>query len=329
MEPLSAFVTRRRGDWEKLQLLLAQQRSGGLELTQLKLLDSLYRRATGDLAYAQSFFPGTDAHRFLNQLCGSAYGSIYQPPRQYWAAVRQFYESGFPTAFRAEKRFVASSAMIFLLGLLLGASVVLLQPGGAELLVPAQMRRFIAERRMWTDDIVSIAPANLVASAIATNNLTVTIFAFASGILAGAGTIFTLVNNGIQIGAIIALCSREQMAMPLLSFIGGHGPMELSIIVIAGGAGLMVGQAVIDPGDLPRRQYLKRRGIQAVKLVLGCAPFLVFTGVIEGFISPGDFFPGPAKIVFGLLLGVVFWIYLFFTGRADEAGASASRSGRR
>jgi len=103
MESLGAFVARRKGDWEKLQQLLAQQRSGALELGQLKLLDSLYRRATGDLAYAQSFFPGTDAHRFLNQLCGSAYGSIYQPPRQHWTAVRQFHENGFPGVFRAEK----------------------------------------------------------------------------------------------------------------------------------------------------------------------------------------------------------------------------------
>ncbi len=320
-EPLNAFVARRRADWEKLEQLLALQRSGELELSQLKLLDGLYRKATADLAYAQSFFAGTDALRFLNQLCGSAYGSIYQPPRQYWVALREFYRKGFPAALRAERRFVGSSALILLLALVLGALVVLIQPGGAELLVPAQIRRSIAERRMWTDDILSIAPPNLLASAIATNNLTVTIFAFASGILAGAGTIFTLVNNGVQIGAIAALCVREHMGMPLFSFIGGHGPMELSIIVIAGGAGLVVGQAVIDPGELPRAQCLKKRGIQAVKLVLGCAPFLAFTGVIEGFVSPGDLFPGTLKIVLGLLLAGVFWSYLFLAGRGDGVGS--------
>jgi uncharacterized membrane protein SpoIIM required for sporulation len=327
-EPLNAFVTRRRGDWEKLSQLLTRQRSGALPLAQLQLLDALYRRATTDLAYAQSFFPSTDAHRFLNQLCASAYGTIYQPPRQYWAALREFYAKGFPAAVRTERKFIASSALIFMLGLLLGALVVLLQPGGAELLVPEQMRRFIAEKRMWTDDILSIAPPNLVASAIATNNLTVTIFAFASGILAGTGTIFILVNNGIQIGALAALCAREQMAMSLFSFIGGHGPLELSIIVIAGGAGLMVGQAVIDPGELPRRQYLKKRGIEAVKLVLGCAPFLVFTGAIEGFVSPGDFFPGSLKIGLGLLLGALFWGYLFRTGRGDGATRPLSGAGQ-
>jgi uncharacterized membrane protein SpoIIM required for sporulation len=327
-EPLNAFVTKRQGDWEKLDQLLRQQRFGELELSHLKLLDALYRRATADLAYAQTFFPGTDAHRFLNQLCGSAYGSIYRPPRQYWAALREFYSSGFPAAIRAEKRFIASSAMIFLLGLLLGALVVLLRPDGAELLVPAPMRRFIAEGRMWTDDLLSIAPPNLVASAIATNNLTVTIFAFASGLLAGTGTIFTLINNGIQIGAITALCAREHMAAPLLFFIGGHGPMELSIIVIAGGAGLVVGQAVIDPGELPRRQYLKKRGIEAVKLVLGCAPFLAFTGAIEGFVSPGEFFPGPVKIALGLSLAAVFWCYLFFAGDADHRRSPSQFVGR-
>ncbi len=326
-DPLNAFVGRRRGDWERLEQLLRDQRSGAIELAQVRLLDALYRRASADLAYAQSFFPGTDAHRFLNQLCASAYGSIYQPPRRYAAAVRDFYLHLFPEAVRAEQRFIASSAMILLLGLVLGAAVVLLQPGGAELLVPAQMRRFIAERRMWTDHILSVAPPDVLASAVATNNLTVTIFAFASGIFAGVGTIFTLLNNGIQIGAITALCARERMGMPLLAFVGGHGPLELSIIVIAGGAGLMVGQAVIDPGELPRRQYLKKRGLEAVKLVLGCAPFLVLAGVVEGFVSPDDFFPAPLKIALGGTLGAVFWSYLFLTGRARAVSVFESGPG--
>jgi uncharacterized membrane protein SpoIIM required for sporulation len=207
--------------------------------------------------------------------------------------------------------------------------VVLLQPGGPELLVPAAVRRSIAEGRMWTDDMLSIAPPNLLASAIATNNLTVTIAAFASGLLAGIGTVFVLVSNGVQIGAVCALCIREHVGVPFFSFVGAHGPMELSIIVIAGGAGLVVAEAVIDPGELPRRQYLKKRGTQAVQLVLGCAPFLALTGVIEGFISPGNLFHGPLKIALGLVLASFFWAYLFAAGGRDEqTGSPADSPGR-
>ncbi|MDY7230856.1 stage II sporulation protein M [Hyalangium rubrum] len=321
--PLPAFVARRRPDWEALQALLSRQRAGTLRLAELRTLDTLYRRASADLAHAQTFYPGTDAHRFLNQLCGQAYGAIYQPPRERWVAVRDFFRRDFPATLRAEGRFVAVSAAFFILGLLLGSLVVLLEPRGAELLVPEGVRNYVAEGRMWTDDLLSVAPPNAVASGIATNNLTVIIFAFASGIVFGLGTVFTLVNNGVMIGATAAHCVHQGMGLGLLDFVSAHGPVELSIIVIAGGAGLILGQALIDPGELPRAQALTVRGKAAVKLVLGCAPFLACIGVVEGYISPGNLFPTWLKVSLGLTLGGLFWLYLLRAGRADDMTESS------
>ncbi|MCP3104994.1 stage II sporulation protein M [Myxococcus sp. K15C18031901] len=314
---LATFVTRRRPDWDALDALLTRQRAGALKLDELRQLDALYRRAAADLARAQTFYPDTDAHRFLNQLCGRAYAAIYQPPRERWPLVRAFFRRDFPRVLRRELRFVGASAALLCLGALLGALVVLWEPRGAELLVPAPVRQYIAQGRMWTDDILSVAPPNSVSSDIATNNLTVTILTFATGMLFGLGTLFILVNNGVHIGAIGALCIREGMGRGFLDFIAAHGPVELSIIVIAGGAGLMVGQALIDPGELPRGQALSLRGREAVKLVLGCAPFLAFIGAVEGYVSPGDLFPTWAKAGLGLSLGGVFWAYLLRAGRTD------------
>jgi uncharacterized membrane protein SpoIIM required for sporulation len=317
--PLPAFVARRRPDWDALKELLTRQRAGTLRLDELHTLDVLYRRAASDLAHAQTFYAGTDVHRFLNQLCGQAYGAIYQPPRERLASTLAFFRQDFPRALRANGAFVAASAGLFLLGILLGALVVLLEPRGAELLVPQHLRDFIARGEMWTDGILSVSPPNAVASGIATNNLTVTILTFALGIVGGLGTLFLLVNNGVHIGAIGALCIREGMTQGFLDFVAAHGPVELSIIVIAGGAGLMVGQALIDPGELPRGQALALRGREAVKLVIGCAPFLALIGVVEGYVSPGDLFPTSAKAGLGLSLGVLFWTYLLRAGRADAA----------
>ena len=99
--PLPTFVTRRRPDWESLQALLTRQREGTLRLAELRTLDTLYRRASADLAHAQTFYPNTDVHRFLNQLCGQAYAAIYQPPRERWIAVRDFFRRDFPATLRA------------------------------------------------------------------------------------------------------------------------------------------------------------------------------------------------------------------------------------
>ncbi|NVJ26181.1 stage II sporulation protein M [Myxococcus sp. AM011] len=313
---LPAFVASHRANWDSLEALLTRQREGTLSLAELRALDTLYRRAASDLAHAQTFYPGTDAHRFLNQLCARAYAAIYQPPRERWASVKAFFRREFPQTLRRELRYVGASAALFILGLLLGALVVLWEPRGAELLVPAGVRQYVSQGRMWTDDILSVAPPNSVSSGIATNNLTVTILTFAMGLFYGLGTVFILVNNGVQIGAIAALCAREGMLGGLLDFISAHGLVELSVIVIAGGAGLMVGQSLIDPGELPRGQALALRGREAVKLVLGCAPFLALIGVVEGYVSPGDLFPTWAKAALGLALGGLFWGYLLRAGSA-------------
>ena len=79
-------------------------------------------------------------------------------------------------------------------------------------------------------------------------------------------------------------------------------------------------QALIDPGELPRGQALSLRGREAVKLVLGCAPFLALIGVVEGYVSPGSLFPTWVKAGLGLSLGALFWGYLLRAGRM-EAGA--------
>jgi uncharacterized membrane protein SpoIIM required for sporulation len=313
--PLPAFVARRRPDWDSLKELLERQRAGALRLEELRTLDVLYRRAAADLAHAQTFYAGTEVHRFLNQLCGQAYGAIYQPPRERWAALREFFRRDVPRTLRENGAYVATSAGLFLLGTLLGAVVVLLEPRGAELLVPAHLRDFVARGEMWTDGILSVSPPGAVASAIATNNLTVTIVTFASGLLLGLGTVFVMINNGVHLGSVAALCVREGMGPKLFDFIAAHGPVELSIIVIAGGAGLMVGQVLIDPGELPRGQALALRGREAVKLVLGCAPFLALIAVVEGFVSPGDLFPSEVKAVLGLMLGALFWTWLLRAGR--------------
>lgn len=314
-EPLPAFVARRRPDWDELQRLVGELRGRRLTLAQLSSLDRLYRRAAADLAHARAFYPATDVHRFLNQLCGAAYVEIYRPPRDRWRAVLPFFQSEFPRTVRREARFVAVSAALFAFGLAIGALVVLIEPSGAELFVPAGVRRAVAERRMWTDNLLSIMPPSVAASAILTNNLSVIIATFALGLTAGLGTAGILLMNGIHLGAVTALCIREGMGMPLLAFVGAHGWVELSTIVIAGGAGLILGHALIEPGELPRPAFLKRRGIQAIKLVIGCAPFLALIGVVEGFVSPGDLFPAPLKIALGAVLGASFWAYLLRAGR--------------
>src|SRR5206468_9719537 len=117
------------------------------------------------------------------------------------------------------------------------------------------------------------------------HNIQVTIYTFALGATCGIGTLFYLAFNGANIASVLALTYRAGFGNDLVTFMVGHGVVELSCIFIAGGAGLLIGSALIMPGDLTRGDALKSRGLEAIYLVVGCVPLLVVAGIIEGFIS--------------------------------------------
>src|SRR6185436_1952391 len=149
------------------------------------------------------------------------------------------------------------------------------------------------------------------------------IYTFAFGALLGIGTIFYLAFNGANIASVLALTYRAGFGNDLLTFMVGHGVIELSCIFMAGGAGLLIGSALLMPGDLSRADALKSRGKEAVRLMMGVAVLLVVAGIIEGFISPA---PIPAAIKYGIaaITGIALYLYLLLAGREAETEAPPS-----
>jgi uncharacterized membrane protein SpoIIM required for sporulation len=147
-----------------------------------------------------------------------------------------------------------------------------------------------------------------------TNNIQVAILAFGGGMLLGLGTIYVLVFNGIHLGAIFGIVTRFGVGGQLLSFVSGHGPIELSIICLAGGAGFMLSDAILRPGMLTRVEALRLAGLRSVQLLLGGASFLIIAGSIEGFISPSDL-PDAFKYATGIITGVLLYGYWLLAGR--------------
>lgn len=323
-EPLATLVERRRPAWTRLESLLKTQQAGQVPLAALDELDGLYRSAATDLAKVQAFYPNSDVHRFLTTLCAQAYASIYRPTHNRWRAVVEFFSAGFPQTLRANLRYVGVGAALMAAGAVLGAITLWLEPASAERWVPEHLRRFVSEGRLWTDPLLEYAAPSELAVQILTNNLRVSFLAFALGVTFGLGTSAVLLFNGFSLGATWAHCANNHLGMALGGFIAAHGWVELSIIAIAGGAGLKLGHALIEPGELTRAERLSEAGTEAVQLVLGCAPFLALIGVVEGFVSPGHLFPMWGKVALGLALGGGFWAYLLRAGNSTVAPNSSA-----
>jgi uncharacterized membrane protein SpoIIM required for sporulation len=214
----------------------------------------------------------------------------------------------FPCAFRQNLAPCLVSLVIFLGAAAAGAALTYRDPDFKTKVLGPAMVDTIDRHEMWTHSIVAIKP--IASSQIMTNNMSVALIAFAAGITGGAGTIYMLAFNGLLLGVIGMACALSGMSVPLWSFVAPHGVLELPAIVIAGGAGLRLGQGLLFPGLLPRRQSVSIAGSEAVKLVLGCIPILIVAGIIEAFVSPTDL---AVSLKFGMAAGlfVLLVIYLF------------------
>ena len=181
--------------------------------------------------------------------------------------------------------------------------------------VPPQFREMVLKQkpRWWKD---ANEANQIAATAIATNNIYVTFKAFAYGALLGVGTLYVMAFNGITIAAVLALTFRAGYGSELLTFMAGHGVIELTCIFIAGGAGILFGTALLFPGDIPRADNLRLRGREAAYLITGCVPLLAVAATIEGFISPANI-PAAMKFTVAALTGVALYSYLLLAGRGE------------
>lgn len=268
----------------------------------------MYRQTAADLSTAREHDAGGALARHLNDLLGRSHNLVYAGAASSRpGGIARFLLDGFPNTFRRTLPYTLAALALFATGGAAGVALAATDPGFERFILNGDMMDTIARREMWTHGIVSIKP--LASSAILTNNIAVSLAACATGMLAGLGPVFMMLFNGLMIGVVGSACFRAGMSVPLWSFVAPHGVLELPAIFIAGGAGLLLGRAIVFPGLLPRRDAISEAGRDAVRLLMGVVPVLVVAGLIEGFVSPTAT-PAGAKFAIGAALFVLFAWYL-------------------
>ena len=303
------LILTRQGRWEELRVLLDRAGSDPrrLEASEIERLSHLYRQVVSDLALARRDFPNDQLVEYLNGLAARAYPLVYRAPVGSWRRLGRFFLHDFPARYRASGWFVLAALLLFALPAVAGWLVVVGNPPLAEQILPPDLTRTVRDGRLWTDIPGVMRP--LAASAIATNNIQVSLMAFAGGILLGTLTVYVLVLNGLLLGAVFGYTHLYGLDGRMAAFVSSHGYLELTVIFIAGGAGLRVAWAIVNPGLLGRRDALVRAGQEAVLLVIGAAPILVLAGLIEGFISPSSL-PDGLKLALGPSTGLALQLFL-------------------
>lgn len=319
--PTDRFINDRKSAWQRLEELLRlldEMSLRRLHREEVRELGRIYRRTSSDLAIARAESRDPRLVNYLNSLVIRAHGRIYRTEAtEGGRRLRNFFLRDFPRTFRRTWRYTFVAFAFCLVFGVIGFVGTRHDADFSELCgIPSEWRaeNTDAQRRWWLE----VNEANQVeGAAIMTNNIQVMFYAFAWGAMLGVGTLFVMGLNGLSVGAVLALTYRAGYGGELVTFMAGHGVIELTCIFIAGGAGLLVGTAIIAPGDLSRFDALRLRGRDAVHLVIGCVPLLVIAGTIEGFISPAPIAPAY-KFATAALTGVALYTYLLLGGRETE-----------
>lgn len=315
---IDRFVEDRRARWARLAQLVerARGRVSRLGAEEVLELGRLYRASTGDLAIARRDFARDAVAERLNDLVAAAHALVYSESPTSGRQLSRFVRRELPTSVRASLPWSGAAFALFLVPALLTYGVGVLAPELAASSMTEETREFLVRRTPGTE--IPAAARPIAGPLLILNNVQVAVLAFAGGMTAGILTAYVLVANGVSLGTTFAVLQYHGGAGSLLTFVLGHGFLELSAIFLAGGAGLRLAWAILRPGERTRGDALRLASAQAMRVVLVVVATLGVAGILEAFVSPTTL-PVAVKLAVGLASGALLWAYILLAGRRREA----------
>jgi uncharacterized RDD family membrane protein YckC len=324
-----ALVAEGAPRWREFAGRLARAQQRGLAaLPEQEVSDfaARYRELTTDLARLTTAARGrdVDALLYLNRLVAAGHNLLYRERPVAARSIWRYLTYVVPREVRRSAGPIGLAALLMFGPAVVSYIAVVEHPEVAARFIPPGMidraNRGVERAKNgegYIPDPGLYRP--VMATGIIANNVQVTYAAFAGGILAGFGTVKILVENGVSIGGVVGLYESKGILPLILEFVAPHSFFELTAICIAGGAGLLLGSAILIPGTLTRREALVVRGRRAINLVAAATLLLIPAGLLEGFVSPQGWWTLSQKLVVSGLTAVALVLYLNFDrGRGHQ-----------
>ncbi|MCM8570718.1 stage II sporulation protein M [Gramella jeungdoensis] len=306
----AAFVKQNKDKWVKYESLLQNNRSLSPEQ-----LSDIYVELSDDLSYSRTFYPKSNTTRYLNGLTSVAHQKIYRSKKESGNRLIIFFIKEFPSEFHKYQKQLLLSFLIFAVFSLIGA-----YSSSAD---AAFVRSIMGDAyvNMTLENIANNDPMAVYKKAsetdmflgITINNIRVSLMAFAFGILAGIGTIFMLMQNAVMLGSFQYFFYDKGLLWESARTIWIHGTIEISVIIVAGCAGLVVGKSMLFPGTYSRLKSFTMGVKDGLKIVVSTIPFFIIAGFLEGFVTRITSMPDwlAILIITGSLALILFY-YVYY-----------------
>lgn len=304
------FIRRNIEKWKEAEKVVEQ----ATNLSPDQLADA-YTDLTADLAFAQTHFPASRITIYLNNLASALHNKIYRNKREKWTRVITYWTQEIPQVMHDARRELMISFIIFAASVIIGVISAMGDPDFVRLImgnayVDMTLNNIANGEPMAVYNGTSEVPMFL---GITLNNIMVSFNCFAMGIFTSFGTGYMLFNNGIMLGAFQTFFYQHNLLWDSMLAIWLHGTLEIWAIIVAGAAGLALGNGWLFPGTYSRLESFRRGAKKGVKIVIGTVPIFIMAGFIEGFITRHTELPDMLRlslILASLAFIIFYYIYL-------------------
>lgn len=306
----AAFAKQNKDKWLKFESVLRNNVSIDPDE-----MSALYIEVTDHLSYAQTFYPNSNTLNYLNGLSALAHQKIYRTKRESRTRFITFYTNEFPLFFSQYHRQLLFSFVVFTLFSLVGAYSAATDGSFVRLIMGDGYVNMTLTNIEKGDPMAvykQMGAINMFLG-ITVNNLKVALMAFAYGLFLSLGTVYILTQNAIMLGSFQYFFYEKGLLWESVRTIWIHGTIEISVIIIAGCAGIVLGNSLLFPGTYTRLQSFVRGAKDGLKILLSTVPFFIIAGFLEGFVTRHTNMPDwLAVIIIGGSLYLILFYYVLY-----------------
>ncbi len=306
----AAFVKQNKEKWIAFEKAILN----GSSTSPDELADG-YIQLTNDLAYAQTYYAESKTLLYLNSLASQAHQKIYKNKKESRNRIVEFWGYEFPLFFKQYHKTLGVAFLIFAVATAIGSLSALNDASFVRLILGD------AYVNLTLENIAKGEPTAIYKSGseigtflgITINNIRVAFLAFAFGVITSIGTAYILFSNGVMLGAFVTFFYTKGIFFEANRQIWLHGTIEISVIIIAGCAGLIMGNSILFPKTFSRRVSFMRGAKDGLKVVVSTIPFFIIAGFIEGFITRyADMPDWLAFLIIGGSLALIVFYYIIY-----------------
>ena len=301
------FVKANYSKWKSFEALLKDNKA----INPDQLAD-LFVQLTDDLAYARTHYPQSDITRYLNTLTASVHQRIYRNKKEDLSRFVGFWRYELPLLFCQARWPLLYAFLIFSISVAIGVLSSEYDDTYTRLILSDQYVNMTLENIEKGDPMAVYKDEDTLTmfAAIAFNNLKVAMTIFAAGLLFSVGAGFILFYNGIMVGAFQYFFYQKGLFWTSFLTIWIHGTLEMASFIIAGAAGLVVGNSFLFPGTYPRMESFKQGTRKGLKMLVGVLPIIVVAAVLESFVTRYTDWHWSIKVII-ILTSALFMVYYF------------------